>query len=150
MKLSQAQNLASKIVDSMRDACTRVEIAGSIRRCKPECRDIEIVAIPKLGEPIDLLGEERENLLYRWAKQVEAESRIWWIKPGVEITRADQVVRWPLDPHGKYWRGWLVKAEIKLDLFWSLARCDATRSAPSGASLVSAMPANPLRGLSAG
>lgn len=117
MILTQAQNLASKIVASMREYCDRVEIAGSIRRRKPECGDIEIVAIPKQGEPTDLFQTQRENLLYRWAQQVEAENRIWWIKPGIEVTRADQVVRWPLDQHGKYWRGWLVKAEIKLDLF---------------------------------
>ena len=37
--------------------CERIEIAGSIRRRKPECGDIELVAIPKIEPVVDLLGE---------------------------------------------------------------------------------------------
>jgi len=33
----------------LRPACERIEIAGSIRRLKPEVKDIEIVAVPKMG-----------------------------------------------------------------------------------------------------
>ncbi len=112
MRLDQAQSLATRILDSAREYTLRAEVAGSVRRCKPEVKDIEIVAIPKPGEPTDLFQLKPENLLYRWAQQMEAEDKIWWIKTGV-----DGVIRWPIDQHGKYWRGWLVKAEIKLDLF---------------------------------
>jgi len=45
---------AQTIVDFIRPACLRVEIAGSLRREKPEVGDIEIVAIPKYS--IDLFG----------------------------------------------------------------------------------------------
>lgn len=31
-------------------ACVRAEVAGSVRRRRPECGDIEIVAIPRFGE----------------------------------------------------------------------------------------------------
>lgn len=112
MLLSPARALAGKIVESMRPFCERVEVAGSIRRNKPEVKDIEIVAIPKQGEPLDLFSEQRENLLYGWAQRVEAENRIHWIKPGV-----DGVFRWPLNPQGRYWRGWLPATQIKVDLF---------------------------------
>lgn len=108
MRLSAAQILAGKIAESLRGWRDRVEIAGSIRRRKPAVKDVELVVIPKYGAPIDLFEQERENLTSYWAKQVEREERIWWLKPGVEITRADQVVRWPIDPKGRYWRGWLV------------------------------------------
>lgn len=112
MLLPQARALAGKIIESMRPFCERVEVAGSIRRGKPEVKDIEIVAIPRQGEPLDLFSEERENLLYHWAQQIEAEKRIQWIKPGI-----DGVEHWPLNPRGKYWRGWLPATNIKLDLF---------------------------------
>lgn len=112
MKLPQAKNLADRVVKTMLPFCQRVAIAGSIRRCKPEVKDIEIVAIPEYGKPKDLFGIELDNLLYGWALQIEREDRIHWIKPNT-----DEVIRWQVKEQGKYWRGWLVKAQIKLDLF---------------------------------
>lgn len=38
---------ADVLVDRLREYCTRIEIAGSIRRKRPEIGDIELVAIPK-------------------------------------------------------------------------------------------------------
>lgn len=112
MDLIKAVNLADRIIETMTPFCERVQVAGSIRRHKPEVKDIEICAIPTLGEPSDLLGEQRENLLYQWAQRMEAENRIHWIKPGT-----DEVIRWQINPDGKYWRGWCVQAQVKLDLF---------------------------------
>jgi len=110
--LQQMTRLAEYIVETMRPYCDRVEIAGSLRRRKANPKDIEIVAIPKQSKFIDLFETKRANCLYDWAKQVENEDKIHWIKPNTE-----DVIRWPLDPDGRYWRGWLVKGEIKLDLF---------------------------------
>lgn len=112
MLLSQAKQLAEKVVASMRPFAERAEIAGSIRRCKDEVKDIEIVAIPAFGQPRDLFGQDPENLLFNWAQQMERENRIHWIKPGT-----DEIIRWPVKEQGRYWRGLLVKANIKLDLF---------------------------------
>jgi len=54
MSLPFARNLANRMVEMLSPDCDRIEIAGSIRRCKPEIGDIEIVLIPK---PInDLFG----------------------------------------------------------------------------------------------
>lgn len=45
--LERAALLAAELVDLLRDVCTRVEVAGSIRRRRPDVGDIEIVAIPR-------------------------------------------------------------------------------------------------------
>jgi len=47
MKLEQALEIAQKVKALLAPHCERIEIAGSIRRKKPEVKDIEIVAIPK-------------------------------------------------------------------------------------------------------
>jgi len=46
MKLEEAKAIAQKYVDILKPYCLRIEIAGSIRRGKPEVKDIEIVVIP--------------------------------------------------------------------------------------------------------
>jgi DNA polymerase (family 10) len=52
MKLATAQNLATRIVEELSPYCTRIEIAGSIRRYSgltgevPEVNDIDLVLIP--------------------------------------------------------------------------------------------------------
>jgi DNA polymerase/3'-5' exonuclease PolX len=50
MKLNQATEIAERIKNELAPFCDRIEIAGSIRRRKPEVGDIEIVAIPKRVE----------------------------------------------------------------------------------------------------
>jgi DNA polymerase/3'-5' exonuclease PolX len=47
MKFVQAKQLAEKARSELVPYCHRVEIAGSIRRQKPEVGDIELVVIPK-------------------------------------------------------------------------------------------------------
>lgn len=94
----------------------RAAIAGSIRRCKAEVKDIEIVAIPKLGDKTDLFEESRANRLFDWARKMRREERIQWIKSGTS-----EIIPWPIDEHGKYWRGLLVQSGIKLDLFLTTA-----------------------------
>jgi len=46
MRLSEAKAIAEKYLRLLKPYCSRIEIAGSIRREKPEVKDIEIVAIP--------------------------------------------------------------------------------------------------------
>lgn len=46
MKLSNAQEIADRLLNALSPYCERIEIAGSIRRRKPDVNDIEIVAIP--------------------------------------------------------------------------------------------------------
>ena len=44
--LDIARTYAETVVKALAPHCERIEIAGSIRRCKPEVGDIEIVAYP--------------------------------------------------------------------------------------------------------
>jgi DNA polymerase/3'-5' exonuclease PolX len=59
MKLDDLQALATGLIFQLRPGCTRIEIAGSVRRSKPDPKDLELVCIPALGEftERDLFGE---------------------------------------------------------------------------------------------
>lgn len=46
LPLAQAEEIAQGLVERLSGRCLRIEIAGSIRRRKPEIGDIEIVAEP--------------------------------------------------------------------------------------------------------
>ena len=46
MQLARAAKLALQLVDQLGPYCDRIAVAGSIRRQKPEVKDIDIVAIP--------------------------------------------------------------------------------------------------------
>jgi DNA polymerase/3'-5' exonuclease PolX len=47
MELAKAFTIANEIRRQLAPYCNRIEIAGSIRRNKPEVKDIEIVCIPR-------------------------------------------------------------------------------------------------------
>ncbi len=49
MQLTDIQPIADSLVDQLRSACLRIEIAGSVRRGKPDPKDLELVAIPATG-----------------------------------------------------------------------------------------------------
>ena len=60
MKLDEIIPIAEKYKDTLEPYCKRIEIAGSVRRKKPECRDIELVIIrypDKLEELKSIVGE---------------------------------------------------------------------------------------------
>ena len=57
--LAEAERKARQVVGLLETDCTRVEIAGSIRRRRPDVGDIEIVCVPRLDyQPpqLDLFG----------------------------------------------------------------------------------------------
>ncbi|MDD2763450.1 MAG: hypothetical protein PHE83_05690 [Opitutaceae bacterium] len=47
MNLAAAQALAERIAAELRGFCRRLEIAGSIRRRRPEIGDIDLVCVPR-------------------------------------------------------------------------------------------------------
>lgn len=66
MKLLDAKTIANAVLLRLSPYCERIEIAGSIRRLKPEPGDIELVAIPKTLPIYDMFGQVcgQQSLLY--------------------------------------------------------------------------------------
>jgi DNA polymerase/3'-5' exonuclease PolX len=56
MKHARALEIANDLIEILGPHFVRLEIAGSVRRGKPEVKDIELVAVPKMKEVKDLLG----------------------------------------------------------------------------------------------
>ena len=65
MKLDAATAIANRIREALAPHCYRCEIAGSIRRKKPDVGDIEIVAIPKPYDT-DLFESGIATVINRW------------------------------------------------------------------------------------
>lgn len=60
--------IAEAVKAALEPHCTRIEIAGSIRRKKPECKDIEIVCIPKPYEAIGFFQNGIAEVVNKWEK----------------------------------------------------------------------------------
>lgn len=58
MELQKAKAIAEELKALLEPVCQRVEIAGSIRRQKPEVGDIELLCIPKFIDGVDQLDRE--------------------------------------------------------------------------------------------
>jgi DNA polymerase/3'-5' exonuclease PolX len=95
MEFALAKSIAQTISELIEPAVSRAEIAGSIRRKKPEVKDIEIVAIV-----------HDYDLLYKTLSQAGR-----FIKPSVP-----DVIDWKFKPGAKYIR-MLLNEGVKLDLF---------------------------------
>jgi DNA polymerase/3'-5' exonuclease PolX len=55
--LLEAQQMAGEVIALLKNSCERIEVAGSIRRRKPDVGDIEIVCIPDFESTgCDLFG----------------------------------------------------------------------------------------------
>ncbi len=67
MRYEDAIIIAERIKSELAPYCERLEIAGSIRRKKPEVKDIEIVAIPKPYE-IDMFESNLAIAVNQWEK----------------------------------------------------------------------------------
>lgn len=87
MKLEEIKEIAERYKDILEPYCKRIEIAGSIRRKKPECRDIELVIIRDMDKI-----EELKKLTHKWYR----------VKG--DIT-------------GRYTQRVLVDIQVKLDIF---------------------------------
>lgn len=47
MKLVKAEAIAQELLAQLKPVFGRLEVAGSVRRCKPEVKDIELVGMPQ-------------------------------------------------------------------------------------------------------
>ena len=60
MKLQDAQAIAQEVIAALAPACQRIEVAGGVRRHKPDPHDIEIVALPRFREaPLGFFDTQR-------------------------------------------------------------------------------------------
>jgi len=63
VNLKEAVELAQELVELLAPACDRIQVAGSVRRRKPQVKDTEILAIPKYMGPVDLLDQRIKELI---------------------------------------------------------------------------------------
>lgn len=70
---------AQEFIEEIADVCTRIEIAGSVRRGKAQVKDVEIVCIPKQKDMQYTLSgfpTSKENLLHERMIELRANNRI--------------------------------------------------------------------------
>ena len=74
MTLEYARGMAEALVELLAPACQRIEIAGSVRRQKPDPNDVEIVAVPAWTQVASQFWGplEDENLLDRRCNELLA------------------------------------------------------------------------------
>lgn len=120
LSLDRADRLFAALAESAAGCAEAFVAAGSIRRREPTVGDVEVIAAPRYesGEA-GLFGEpgEPRNLLHAWAERMAAEGRIRWVKPGRGTLAGEDLEDSEPKPHGRYWRGVLVRAHAMLDLF---------------------------------
>lgn len=100
MELNQAYQKAQIIQEKLRPFCEIINIAGSIRRMKPDVKDIEIVALPKTIEEPDGFFEAKQVRHPDFIKTVNGLGKA--LKGKVETGRMVQIQ---------------IDSDIKLDLF---------------------------------
>lgn len=98
MTLAAAQKIASALVSELRHGTERIMVAGSVRRRKSICKDIEIVAVP--FKEVGLFGMEIGSLLDPILDRLEEQERLTFLKNGP-----------------RYKQLWLEKPKAKVDLF---------------------------------
>lgn len=123
--LSDAREVARGLVETLAPACTRIEIAGSIRRRVGVVKDIELVALPRWAE-VEERGEQgglfgpstrRENLLTGRLMDCAwlAGKNFQVIKPGTR-----EIIPWQARADARYIRLFLRECGtegMKVDLF---------------------------------
>ena len=101
MKLQIALSIARNILSKLEPECDIINIAGSCRREKPEVKDIEIVALPKMVSGEDLFGGPTKK-----------ERKMSWKEKVYELGIVEKG-----NPAGKYMQIRLEEHDINLDLF---------------------------------
>jgi DNA polymerase/3'-5' exonuclease PolX len=84
MRHAQAIIVAEWLMENLRPGCERIEIAGSLRRGRPEVHDIEIVAKPYSKAPIPVFGNKfiDKTMLDRHLRYLEEDCVLKKVKGG--------------------------------------------------------------------
>ena len=64
VKAQAARRVAEALKAQLEPCCERIEIAGSLRRQRPEVGDIELLVIPRRQGKVDLLDKAVKRLLF--------------------------------------------------------------------------------------
>lgn len=95
MKLARALAIALKIQEQLAPLCERIEIAGSIRRVRPEVGDVDLVILPRPGQlpaikqrctqKCEVVRDGEQNCIYRLrlSDQTELQLDIFFARPAV-------------------------------------------------------------------
>lgn len=71
MKLVEAQKLSEEVKKILSPFCSKIEVAGSIRRKKAECRDVDIVLTPNpLVDIVGILQRSMNAQVVKHGKQI--------------------------------------------------------------------------------
>lgn len=65
MELEKAREIAKEVRRYLDGSCVRIEIAGSIRRQKPDVGDIELLCIPRFEGGADSLDRRVQGLMFQ-------------------------------------------------------------------------------------
>jgi DNA polymerase (family 10) len=102
MKLERAERCGIKLLEWLSPHAERIEVAGSLRRRRPEVDRIDLVVIPKRREERDLLGNVASIRNATWE----------------EIDRRITVENWRVERAGARLVTWWAK-DVRVDLHWS-------------------------------
>ena len=107
MELEKAKAIAEKIKAVLESSCEKVEVAGSIRRQKPEVGDIELLCIPKYIAGVDMLDAKIQTMIHfdmlgyrlnKLGRKVYGPKNKLLVHPsgiGVDVFSTDED-RWPV------------------------------------------------------
>ena len=81
MELERAQEIASSLIAELGEVCDRIAVAGSVRRRKPDVKDIELCVIPSVEVGGGLFGDAKRNLLaeylasypFTWGRRIKGQ-----------------------------------------------------------------------------